>query len=140
MRFHIEVLHPNRCIGCYNCVYACSRHLYNAVDVNRTAVFVRETGSLENPYHVIACRFCKDPECVKACPQEALSALPEGGISLTPAKCEGCKTYDCVHACKLGALAIDFKAKIPSPIVCDRCGDCAKFCPHNVFKYEEMKE
>jgi len=25
-------------------------------------------------------------------------------------------------------------------IICDKCGDCAKYCPHNVFSYEEEKE
>jgi ferredoxin len=38
----------------------------------------------------------------------------------------------------LNALALDNKTKLP--IICDRCGDCAKYCPHNVFSYEEMKE
>jgi ferredoxin len=38
----------------------------------------------------------------------------------------------------LTALALDRKTKMP--IICDSCGDCAKYCPHNVFLYEEVKE
>jgi ferredoxin len=38
----------------------------------------------------------------------------------------------------LTALVIDRKTKMP--IICDKCGDCAKYCPHNVFSYEEEKE
>ena len=137
MRFHIEVEHSERCIGCYSCLYACSRHLYNTVDPGRVAVFVRVNKSLGNPFDVIACRFCTRPECALACPQGALEVLPEGGISLTPSKCEGCKNFDCIDACQLRALSLDRRTK--TPIICDRCGDCAKFCPHDVFRYEEMK-
>lgn len=137
MRFHIEVEHPERCIGCYSCLYACSRHLYSVVDPTRVAVFVRVNKSLENPFNIIACRFCAAPECALACPQGALEALPEGGVTLTPSKCAGCKNFDCIEACMLGALVLDRRARIP--VICDRCGDCAKFCPHDVFRYEEMK-
>ena len=137
MRFHIEVERPERCIGCYSCVYACSRHLYGTLDPTRVAVFVRFNKSLENPFSVVACRFCTRPECVLACPQGALEALPEGGVTLTPSKCAGCKNFDCIAACKLGALTLDRRTKVP--VICDRCGDCAKFCPHDVFRYEEMK-
>ncbi|MGQ9468797.1 MAG: 4Fe-4S dicluster domain-containing protein [Nitrososphaerales archaeon] len=139
MRFHIEVLHPERCIGCYSCMYACSRHLFGTVDPSRVAVFVRVNESLANPFTVIACRFCKNPECALACPKGALQPLPEGGITLIASKCEGCETFDCIDACVIRALVLDKKTKFPVPIICDRCGDCAKYCPHNVFEYREMK-
>jgi Fe-S-cluster-containing dehydrogenase component len=137
MRFHIEVEHAGRCIGCYSCVYACSRHLYSTLDPARVAVFVRVNKSLENPFDVIACRFCAKPECALACPYDALEALPEGGVTLTPSRCAECKTFDCIDACKIAALVLDMRTKVP--IICDRCGDCAKYCPHDVFKYEELK-
>jgi phenylglyoxylate dehydrogenase beta subunit len=111
--------------------------LYDTVDASRIAVFVRVNKSLENSFNVIACRFCAQPECALACPQGALEALLEGGVTLTASKCAGCKTFDCIAACKLGALAFDRRAKVP--VICDRCGDCAKFCPHDVFRYEEVK-
>ncbi len=137
MRFHIEVVHPERCIGCYSCMYACSRHLFDTIDPSKVAVFVRVNGTVANPFTVIACRFCKNPECALACPKGALQPLPEGGITLIISKCEGCKTFDCISACMIRALALDKRTSFP--IICDRCGDCAKYCPHNVFKYEEMK-
>jgi carbon-monoxide dehydrogenase iron sulfur subunit len=138
MKFHIEVESSSRCIGCYNCLYACSRHLFNSVDHTRTAVFVRPEKSLSNRFNVIACRFCKSPECVSACPHDALQKLPEGGITLISSRCKGCSTFDCVKACMLNALIIDRKNLIP--IICDKCGDCAKYCPHNVFKYGEVND
>jgi len=138
MRFHIEVENSSRCIGCYNCLYACSRHLFDSVDHTRTAVFVRAEKSLRNRFDVVACRFCKNPECVSACPHDALHELPEGGITLIASRCKGCNTFDCVNACMLNALTLDKKHM--TPIICDRCGDCAKYCPHNVFKYKEMKQ
>ncbi|MCP8318246.1 MAG: 4Fe-4S binding protein [Candidatus Methylarchaceae archaeon HK01B] len=137
MRFRIEVVHPERCIGCYSCVYACSRHLFNTVDPSRTAVFLRIEGSITNPFMPVTCRFCKTPECAEACPKDALQPLPEGGIMLITSRCQGCETFDCITACAIRALALDKKTKLP--VICDKCGDCAKYCPHNVFKYEEMK-
>jgi len=137
LRFHIEVVHPERCTGCYSCIYACSRHLFNTVDPSRVAVFVTTKGSIANPFSIVTCRFCKTPECAVACPTNALQPLPEGGIMLITSRCEGCKTFDCITACAIRALALDSKTKFP--IICDKCGDCAKYCPHNVFKYEEMK-
>jgi ferredoxin len=32
-------------------------------------------------------------------------------------------------------LVLDEEKKVP--VLCDRCGDCAKYCPHNVFWYTE---
>lgn len=136
LRYRIEVAHPERCIACYCCVYACSRHLFNTVDPTRAAVFVKKNELVGNP-SVYTCRFCKNPECVSACPHDALQTLPEGGVMLITARCEGCKTFDCIKACIISALNLDKKSKFP--IICDKCGDCAKYCPHNVFKYEEMK-
>lgn len=138
MRFRIEVKNSSRCIGCYNCLYACSRHLFDSVDQTRTAVFVRPDRSLSNRFTVIACRYCQNPECASACPHGALQPLPEGGITLIASKCKGCTTFDCIKACTLTALVLDSKTKMP--IICDKCGDCAKYCPHNVFSYEEEKE
>mgnify|MGYP001052222629 CR=1 FL=1 len=138
MRFHIEVQHPERCVGCYSCVLACSRELFNSVGAKRTAVFVRSGHTLDNRFDVVVCRFCKDPECATACKLDALIAAPEGGVSLIASKCEGCKTFDCISGCQFRALALDQRKRIP--IICDRCGNCGKFCPHDVFKYEEMKE
>lgn len=136
-RFHIEVEHPQRCIGCYSCVFACSRHLFDTIDPSRVAVFVRTDKTIANKFNVVACRFCINPECALACPRDALQPLPEGGITLIRSRCEGCETFDCVKACQLQALVIDRKTKLP--IICDRCGDCAKYCPHNVFRYVELK-
>jgi len=138
MRFHIEVKNSSRCIGCYSCLYACSRHLFDTIDQTRTAVFVRVDRTVGNRFTVVACRFCKEPECAYACPKEALQPLPEGGVTLITSKCRGCETFDCIDACTIKALALDRRTKLP--IICDRCGDCAKYCPHNVFSYEEMAE
>jgi len=135
MRYIIEVKHSERCISCYSCVFACSRHLFNSVDPSRTAVFIELDRTASKAPIVTLCRFCKDPECAIACPHDALRALPEGGITLNSPKCAVCTTYDCVKACQFNALILDKNNKIP--ILCDKCGDCAKYCPHSVFWYTE---
>jgi len=138
LRYRVEIRNPSRCIGCYSCVFACSRHLFNAVDPKRTAVFVELDRRGVRAPKVSMCRFCKEPECAYACPHDALQPIPEGGITLTPSKCAVCKTYDCIEACQYKVLVLDEDKKVP--ILCDRCGECAKYCPHNVFWYTEAPE
>ena len=127
----------SRCIGCYTCVYACSKHLSNTVNPSKAAVFIKVDRTVANPFTILLCRFCTDPECASACSYNAIQPMLEGGITLVaPDKCKNeCKTYDCVKSCQFKALALDPQNR--APILCDKCGDCAKYCPHDVFSYTE---
>lgn len=134
----VRVPHPERCIGCYNCVFACSRELFGVNSPSRTAVFIRSS-SLANRFVVVVCPGCKDAPCVSACKEEALQVQPEGGPTLVkPLKCEKCETFDCVKACAIRAMVIDPETR--KPVICTQCGLCAKFCPHEVITYGEVKE
>jgi hypothetical protein len=42
-----------------------------------------------------------------------------------------------LRSCKLKALAIHGSTKLL--IICNSCGDRAKFCPHTVFRCKEVK-
>ncbi|MEM1538372.1 MAG: hypothetical protein QXK12_01945 [Candidatus Nezhaarchaeales archaeon] len=131
----IRLTHPERCIGCLNCVLACSRELYRSSSIARAALIVKSS-SIANHFTVVICPACKDPPCVTACPYNALKAQPEGGPTLVnPEKCKECKTYDCTIGCVTGVLVID--RVTGTPIICTQCGECAKYCPHEVITYGE---
>ncbi|MBS7643935.1 [Fe-S]-binding protein [Candidatus Bathyarchaeota archaeon] len=131
----VWVERPERCIGCYSCVYACSRELFGTTSATRAAIFVRTGKSLEERFHVVVCIACKNPPCAAACKKEALQAKPEGGVTLVASKCVDCKNFECLSACAIGALTLDPKTR--KPIICTECGLCAKYCPHEVLGFGE---
>ena len=130
----VRVVRPERCIGCFSCVFACSRELYGTTSASKTAVFVRAS-SVGNRFDVVICRACKDPPCARVCPEGALKVRQGGGILLDPSKCIGCG--HCVEACDIGAIRLD--PETSKAIICVYCGYCADFCPHGVIALEEVK-
>lgn len=127
--------HPERCLGCYNCVFACSLELFDVVSATRTAISIRPC-SLADRFVVTFCTDCEEAPCIKACEPQALQRDKEGKLKLiAPSECENCETLGCVEACVTGALSIDPETK--TPILCTQCGECAEFCPHEVITYRK---
>jgi len=136
LREKIYLEHPERCLGCYSCVFTCSLELFNIVSATRTAISLKPC-SLGDPFTVIFCTGCDKPSCVKAC--EALQQDKEGKLKLIdPSKCDKCETFDCAKACVTGALLIDPETN--KPILCTQCAKCAEICPHEVIKFKETKQ
>ena len=130
--------HPERCIGCYNCVFACSLELFDVVSATQTAISIKPC-SLGDRFIVTFCTGCDEPPCIRACEPQALRQDQDGKLKLiTPSECEKCETFGCVEACVTGALSIDPETK--TPILCTQCGKCAEFCPHEVITYKEEKQ
>ena len=136
-RATIRLEHPDRCIGCYNCVFACSLELFDIVSATRTAISIKPC-SLGDRFVVTFCTGCDEPPCIVACEPQALRQDQDGRLKLiTPSECNKCETFSCVEACVTGALSIDPETK--TPILCTQCGKCAEFCPHEVITYKEEK-
>jgi Fe-S-cluster-containing dehydrogenase component len=71
-RRRLKVAHPERCIGCLGCMFACSRiHTGNA-SLQDSAIKIQTQGGIEGDFRVVVCRGCDDPPCVRACPAGAL--------------------------------------------------------------------
>ena len=130
--------HPERCIGCYNCVFACSLELFDEVSATRTAVSIKPC-SLGEQFVVTFCTGCDKPPCIRVCKPQALQQDQDGKLKLiAPSECDKCETFDCAKACATGALLIDPKTN--RPVLCTQCGKCAEFCPHEVIKYKERQQ
>ncbi|MCS7139701.1 MAG: 4Fe-4S binding protein [Candidatus Nezhaarchaeota archaeon] len=134
MPHRVSVVGIERCIGCYSCMFACSRLRFNEVGMARSAIQVRSAGGIERGFIVIVCRACIDPPCAKSCPTSALKPRPGGGVILNEDKCTSCKS--CYEACIVRAIVWDDERD--KPIVCRYCGFCTKFCPHNVIALESI--
>jgi carbon-monoxide dehydrogenase iron sulfur subunit len=133
----IRLEHQQRCIGCYNCVFACSLELFNVVSATRTALSLKPC-SLGDGFVISICTGCDPAPCVVACTPKALRQDNDGKMELVkPSECERCETLDCAEACITGALLIDPKTN--RPILCTQCGKCAEACPHEVITYKEGK-
>jgi Fe-S-cluster-containing dehydrogenase component len=85
------------------------------------------------------CRNCEDPDCIKACPNEALSRTSKGVVIVNNRKCDG--TGACVAACPYVAIAIN--PDTGKAIKCIQCGRCVERCPVQAIRTvtdEELKK
>ena len=90
-----------KCQGCGSCMLACSLVNEGVSDYNQARIQV-----IQNPFEnwpndvlIAQCRQCKDPACVTACPEGALTADAANGYvrRVNREKCVGCG--ECVAAC-----------------------------------------
>ncbi len=110
---HFLSLDANKCVGCYACIIACGMahdlppiQEDHPVDMSQqpTPIRVEESMTqLENKAVVcsftpIACRHCKQAQCIEACPESALYKEDVTGIVLVNEDdCTGCEL--CYDAC-----------------------------------------
>jgi Fe-S-cluster-containing dehydrogenase component len=134
-RRRLKVAHPERCIGCLSCMFACSRINTGRASLDRSAINVRTQGGLEGDFAVVVCHACKDPPCVAACPTGALEQREGGRVVFHRDLCQGCGA--CADACLIRAISLDAEGKA---IKCKHCGACVAFCPHGVLEMEEVDE
>jgi Fe-S-cluster-containing dehydrogenase component len=125
----IKVANPNRCIGCYSCMLACSRTNEDSLSLIDSAINITTSGGIESGLQIIVCRSCIDPPCAKACPTGALTPRKGGGVVVHKELCDSCG--ECVDACLPRAIHFDKKGL---PVICIHCGVCAKYCSHDVLE------
>jgi carbon-monoxide dehydrogenase iron sulfur subunit len=130
---------PSKCTGCGICEYACTLEKGEAVwNPIRSRIRVVRMTPLFN--FALACRFCEDAKCVKACPEKALSQCEKTGIIMVKDKqCKGCDW--CVQACEHGGITIH--SDTGKAITCDLCeGEpkCVEYCPEEALELVSTDE
>ena len=123
LAFHFN---QTRCTGCYTCVVACKDwHDIPAGPASWMRVQTIENGKYPNPflaYLASPCYHCAVPECVPACPVNAISKGEEDGIVIVDR--EACLGKDncelCLEACPYDApqFGAEENAKMQK---CDFC-------------------
>lgn len=132
----LNVAAREHCIGCYSCMYACSRTLHKNSSCAKAALRIATYAGVEGAFSIRVCSRCADPDCVKACRTGALTAASGGGARLTKKElCSSCG--ECVKACAIHGLQWDEGAKRPIP--CIQCGTCVKYCPNSVLELKEAE-
>jgi carbon-monoxide dehydrogenase iron sulfur subunit len=124
----IKIIH-SRCTGCQICMEICSWTHFGENTPKRARIRV-EADWPKIPV-INVCLACKDHDCVKACPHDALKW--ESWICLDKDKCDACGL--CVEACPVGGIHMDPIANLP--LICDTCrGDfnCIVWCPTQALR------
>ncbi len=95
------VVDIGKCQGCISCMMACSLVHEGAsnLSLSRIQIIQDSFGKFPDDLTIEQCRQCETPECVTACPEDALEANPDFGHvrMVDQKKCTGCGS--CFEAC-----------------------------------------
>ena len=130
------VIDTEKCTGCRVCEMVCAVKHAGVVNPLRSRIRIIKS-EWQGRYEPVACRQCKTPLCLSACPVEAISRDETSNrVVIDDALCTGCRL--CVTACPFGAMGFDPVDK--KVIKCDLCdGDpqCVRFCETEAIRYIE---
>lgn len=117
------------CTGCRVCEMICSLTHSGKINTDRSRIRIESHWPEEE--HIYVCRKCKNPQCVIACPQDALSQNEDGIIEIDEDKCNLCGA--CVEACPFNAIYVGKEKQL---LVCDTCNgsyECVQWCPNQAL-------
>jgi len=126
---------PDLCTGCNRCTYGCSAK-NEGVFAPALARLSINTYALQGFSAPSVCFQCKRPDCLEACPEQAITKTADGIVVVDADICTGCGA--CVPACAWGMIA-----KHPGSgkaFKCDLCGGdpaCAKECTFGALVYAD---
>ncbi len=135
----IIVCDMDKCAGCELCEYACS--IYKDGEINWNRARIRHI-RIEPIFDIaITCRKCESPECLRACPREAISVLGDSSVMIDGEKCNGCGW--CVEACDFGAMRLD--ERNDHAYTCDFCAEfeqpkCVEVCPFEALEFTTLDQ
>ena len=133
------VVRPQQCIGCRSCELACSWRQAGRVDLGSAAISVYQSGGATSIVPML-CMQCDEPECLKACPNQAISKDEQSGVvAIDDSKCIRCNT--CLHACPFGNIRNS--VALGRQVKCDQCGgdpQCQKYCPVGAIDFVDSDD
>ena len=123
-------VHDEFCRDCQACVLACSLHHEGACspDLARL-VIVKDMERYE--FHILVCRHCDAPECMLACPDEAIRMDDRGIAIIDDERCNRCGA--CADRCPHDAIF--YTEAQDRYLKCDLCVGrdggplCTALCP-----------
>jgi carbon-monoxide dehydrogenase iron sulfur subunit len=125
---------PNRCTGCNRCTYVCAAVKEGLFMPSKARMkinnFPLKGYSVPN-----ICFQCPKPDCMEACPVEAIFKNDRGVVVVDVSKCDGCG--NCIDACPYGMIEQYGSGKA---FKCDLCGGtpaCVNECRYGALLFKE---
>ncbi|MCS7261017.1 MAG: 4Fe-4S dicluster domain-containing protein [Anaerolineae bacterium] len=126
------------CRECQACTLICSLHHEGACNPSLARLqVIKDMARYE--FQILICQHCESPECLAACPSEAIVLNEQGVAVLLEDACIRCGV--CAAACPYGVLFYD-EAR-DRYLKCDLCAGrpegplCVAICPVGALMLEE---
>ena len=123
-----------RCIGCYECVHACSKSYFRTNKASMAFIRVQEKEGVGNKSAIegkitrpVVCIQCG--KCAKVCPIGAIRQNRYGAYVVDIKMCINCGK--CREACPFGVMVEDKDSNVTKK--CLACGTCVKACSMGVL-------
>lgn len=125
------VLDLDLCCGCRSCEAACKA-------AHKGEACIRHGDIVGEAYLPLACKHCKDPLCLAACPVDAIKRDEETGLVIRSSLiCIGCKS--CAYACPFGVIDAPLIRHVSQK--CNLCNDredgprCVAACSSGALQF-----
>ncbi|MBP3731349.1 MAG: 4Fe-4S binding protein [Mailhella sp.] len=128
------VFDPSKCTGCGLCESVCASGGSNSEGMRAPRVHIMR-GDVPGTSFAILCQHCLDPQCLKACPNGAISKDRDGVVRMNKKLCVNCGM--CIAACPEAAPFRDSQGQVNK---CDLCGGspaCVAACPNGALTYAQ---
>ncbi len=129
---------PTLCRDCQACTLACS--LYHEGQCNLGLARLAVLKDMERyEFNILICQQCASPECMAACPAEAMHLDEWGVVIIDDEACTRCA--NCASACPYGAIF--YHEAEERYLKCDLCARrtegplCVALCPVGALKLAE---
>ena len=101
------VIDQSKCIGCEQCIKACSAYNDVAPDMSWTRLEIAPPVNGKDVLLPIPCQQCQNAPCVGVCPVKANHIRPDGIITVDYDRCIGCRY--CQIACPYDARVFNWE-------------------------------
>lgn len=126
-RIHVET---RLCRDCQACTLGCS--LYHEGECNLGLARLQVVKNMARyEFDIVICQHCDEPDCVAACPSEALVVDARGVVIMLEDECDRCGI--CASSCPYDAIF--YYEPQDRYVKCDLCAGraegplCAELCP-----------
>lgn len=136
----------DKCTQCHGCEVACRSWRELKIGIKYRRVLNRWQGvypAVKSCTVALSCLHCVEPDCVKSCPEGAITKQePDGLVLVDHELCTGCKA--CLDACPFGVPQFGEDGIMQK---CDLCIDkiaaetrlpCVETCPGNALQLKKL--
>ena len=134
------LVRPELCRDCQGCTLACSLCHEGECSLSLARLVVAKDMA-RYEFHIAVCQHCNPPECVAACPVDALSLNDDGIAVLDDDACIRCGA--CADSCPYGAIF--YHEAQDRYLKCDLCAGreggplCVQVCPVGALALAESE-